>query len=252
MNTFTVNTESLRERDIDELRRYAKLLDTYVTTRPGHMFGLCYWLRTQEHNHNGYDFIDAVTSITKEDGERGSYLESAEGPTDLRVSFAGAIAWAIAAELKRREQPKEPRKLTINLKKASLQRIFEFGLRHIRKQGRPSFAADTRTCMMRGPEGTACVVGSMIDDKMAHQCDHGRYLSGPSTDTHEWVEVLGKGRKAETKAQLLREMQGAHDDAACDYTDDLEGFRAYFETRMREVAENFTLTYKPVGVTLRA
>jgi hypothetical protein len=246
MNTpYTINTANLREHDTTELRGYAKLLDTYVSTRPSHMFGLCYWLRHQEGNFNGYDFIADVTTITPpyEDGSR-SYLSGGDGPTDIRVGFAGAIAWAIAAELKRRE-PKEPRKPTINLKKASLQRIFEFGLRHGRKQGKRC-VTEAGACAMRGLNGTACIVGSMIDDELASLCDNACIGAGPSTDTPEWAELIGKGRKAEQKAYLLREMQHAHDSASDSF------FLGDFERSMLKVASDFGLTYKEPGVTLRA
>jgi hypothetical protein len=56
---------------------------------------------------------------------------------------------------------------TINLKKSSLQRIFEFGLKHVRAQGKPSMLRFT--CAMRGEDDTMCVVGSMINDELARR-----------------------------------------------------------------------------------
>jgi hypothetical protein len=134
---------------------------------------------------------------------------------------------------------------TINLKKSSLQRIFEFGLKHVRAQGVPSTYG--ATCKMRGPDGTKCVVGSMINDELARRCDldmeHDEKVpSEPDQDVSEWRALIGKNEK---KYGLLSAMQTAHDVAA--HND----FLPEFERRMESVAKGFDLTYKAPGASLR-
>jgi hypothetical protein len=244
-----LNTEVLQDLSKKVLKQYAAALTDYIESRPFHRFGLCYWLKND--NKIGLDGGDDcpyhVVSQLRND-TAGTYIGGERGFSEERVEFAKAFAWAIAAELKRREQPKAPRKPTINLKKASLQRIFEFGLRHGRKQGKQCVNSEG-VCKMRGPNGMACIVGSMIDDELARRCDDGEsddhVVSSPDVKYAPWVEVIGKGRLAERKAELLCSMQSAHDDAYCDFSSE-------FEDRMATVANDYGLIYKPVGVTLRA
>jgi hypothetical protein len=134
---------------------------------------------------------------------------------------------------------------TINLKKSSLQRIFEFGLKHVRAQGKPAMARGS--CAMRGEEGTMCVVGSMISDELARRCDLAmespeKVLSSPAKIVPEWFALIGKNPQ---KYTLLADMQNAHDGAEAD------DFLADFESRMQKVAGNFGLTYKAPGASLR-
>jgi hypothetical protein len=134
--------------------------------------------------------------------------------------------------------------MAINLKKSSLQRIYEFGLRHIRKQGAAAY--DGGSCCMRTPGGLSCVVGSMIDDDLAARCDEGDVPSGPVLERDEWRALIGNGRQASVKAELLRSMQRAHDLHA-DYADFLDRF----EKQMMACARDFNLKYAPPGATLR-
>jgi hypothetical protein len=135
----------------------------------------------------------------------------------------------------------------INLKKASLQRIYEFGLRHGRMQGERSMIGGG--CAMRGDNGLKCVVGAMIDDELARRCDADssatdHVWSYPVSNVPEWHAIIGKN---ERKYKLLTAMQKAHDGA----TDDDE-FLADFNASMANVAREFDLLYKDPGVTLRA
>jgi hypothetical protein len=97
---------------------------------------------------------------------------------------------------------------TINLKKSSLQRIFEFGLKHVRAQGKPALYKGS--CAMRGEEGTMCVVGSMINDELAKPCATSQWstatkvLSIAERTVPEWFSLIGKNPQ---KYTLLAEMQ---------------------------------------------
>jgi hypothetical protein len=139
--------------------------------------------------------------------------------------------------------------MSINLKKASLQRIFEYGLKHGRQQGERSMREGN--CAMRGEDGLMCVVGAMIDDELANTCDewvlgdssYKAYVpSAPTISNSRWALLLGKN---ERKADLLCEMQRAHDLADRD-------FPVEFENNMRGVAARFGLRYAEPGITLRS
>jgi hypothetical protein len=142
---------------------------------------------------------------------------------------------------------------TINLKKATLQRIFEFGLRHIRKQGGPSLkvvrdsdgSVASNACMYRGPEGVKCVVGAMLTDAQLAEIGlvEGNSLAEGTEGHAKMLKFIG----SEKKLGLLRRMQAAHDMHASSPI-----FMGLFEDGMRECAAYYKLTYKPVGTILRA
>jgi hypothetical protein len=129
--------------------------------------------------------------------------------------------------------------MSINLKKSSLQRIYEFGLRHIRKQG--ALAAQGGMCVYRTGDGRKCVVGGMLTDEQL--AAHG-IGNSDSVQVHraKFAPLVGKNKR---KLDLLEAMQGAHDSAAAD--DELPAF----ERHMQKVALAFGLTYAPPGTTLR-
>ena len=53
--------------------------------------------------------------------------------------------------------------MALNIKKSSLQRIYEYTLKFIRKQGVP--AIDSRGCVYEACDGTKCAVGAMLTDE---------------------------------------------------------------------------------------
>jgi hypothetical protein len=134
---------------------------------------------------------------------------------------------------------------TINLKKATLQRIYEFALRHMRKQGKPSMSPETMTCLYRGPDGTKCVAGAMFSDEDMKKLN---IEEGTSLDQSSTLEAVSKAY-GERKANLLRRLQECHDIPA---HDDKDRYMANVETLFKAAANDFGLTYKPPGAILRA
>jgi hypothetical protein len=130
----------------------------------------------------------------------------------------------------------------INLKTASLQEIFDYGLAHVRKQ-RQKCVDKSGHCRMRGIDGTMCVVGSMIDDELAKRADDGNIGSCPDENESLWREVIGDDH---AKYVLLHDMQQAHDQADTAYDD--PDFMQGFERRMRGIPCKFPamgLVYTP-------
>lgn len=167
-------------------------------------------------------------------------MDSKTGPTPKRVAFAKNLL-ALIREEQAARKPKVQKAPTINLKKASLQRVFEFGLKAIRKQGRPAMSGNT--CVYRSHNGDKCIVGHMISDEQI--AEHGIVNTRPvSMQEDAFKKLVGKNVK---KLGLLKAMQAAHDDPLHDAK-----FLYFFEESMKRVAENFELTYKAPGTTLRA
>jgi hypothetical protein len=129
--------------------------------------------------------------------------------------------------------------MSINLKKSSLQRIYEFGLRHIRKQG--CLALQNSTCVYRTNDGCKCIVGGMLTDEQLALHGIGNAES-VSQHREKFAPIVGRNVR---KLDLLVAMQQAQDRADSD-----DGL-ASFEARIRDVAEAFNLKYAPPGVTLR-
>jgi hypothetical protein len=134
-----------------------------------------------------------------------------------------------------------------DIKAASLQAIFDFAVAHVRKQGKPSLLCDLNGggCAMRGDGGAMCVVGAMIDDDLAEQCDGtsgGHIPSAPDSSCPEWRERVGDDGN---KYTLLGELQRAHDGASSDGLG--YAFLASFERSVEQTARRFKLTYTAPG-----
>lgn len=136
---------------------------------------------------------------------------------------------------------------TINLRKASKQRIYEFALRHVRKQGQPGY--ENGSCLYRTDCGLMCAVGAMLTDAQVAN------IPGPlegvtHADNAEFFSVLAGTPE---KLKLLKSLQYAHDKAAADAPAfGGFGFMERFEINMENVATRMGLKYKPPGTSLRA
>lgn len=133
--------------------------------------------------------------------------------------------------------------MALNIKKSTAQRIYEYALKHVRKQGVPGVNAGG-TCVYRTDAGPQCAVGAMLTD------DQLFWLGGAnagSVQCHrtDFITIAGSERKLD----LLVALQDAHDCAT-----DTEGsvnFLADFEAAMQIVATEFELRYTPPGVSMR-
>lgn len=146
--------------------------------------------------------------------------------------------------------------MPLNIKKSSLQRIFEFALKHVRKQGRPAMTGSGCGYRDHQDDGTVlmCAVGAMLTDEQIA-------TFGIENDAGVNEESAGAFRAYignERKVNLLRSVQRAHDNAA--WSGEIAApsgvvsygpFLTGFEVRMKSVALEFGLKYAPPGVTLR-
>ena len=133
--------------------------------------------------------------------------------------------------------------MPLNIKKSSLQRIFEYGLKAIRKQGKA--AVHGNSCVYEAADGTCCIVGHMLAGEtraaaMAQDIGSLRSANGKAF----FEPIVGKSEKK--KYEMLKAMQYAHDSASSG-----PDFLIRFEVSMQRVAEEFGLKYAPPGVTLR-
>jgi hypothetical protein len=227
-----------------DLMKVMDACEQYVKIKPDHDNGLCRYLR---------GVIDAPYEFIGEYRKElsGSHIDSYVSPTpgynEVRAAFASQLAADIRKFLKlpdaAPEAPPKKKGQSINLKKASLQRIFEFGLRHGREQA--GVCLSNGACRMRGDNGFKCIVGAMIEDRLAAICDDpdSNVPSCPDQDSDEWFALIGKN---ESKYRLLSALQRAHDRTVG------QDFLPDFEDRMQKVATEFNLIYKPPGSSLRA
>ena len=135
--------------------------------------------------------------------------------------------------------------MALNLKKSSLQRIYEYALKHIRKQGKPAVISPGGTCVYRAEDGCVCAVGAMLtDEQIATQGI--RNDQAVSTAREKFSPLIGADRTGK-KMDLLVALQRAHD--ASSRAGD---FLSVFEAKMQKVADEFGLKYGPPGTPLRA
>lgn len=132
--------------------------------------------------------------------------------------------------------------MALNLKKSSLQRIYEYALKHVRKQGKP--AMNGNGCVYRACDGSQCAVGALLTDEQIATAGIG---NGNSVAGHpeKFKALIGADRTGE-KLRLLKALQGAHDNA-----NHGEDFLRDFEWAMQDTAKKFGLRYAEPGVTLR-
>lgn len=130
------------------------------------------------------------------------------------------------------------------------QEIFDSVLAHLRRQGQASLSAGGK-CQYRGPDGTSCAVGCLITDELydplienasAIQIMEGHVPHGRERDGPKLLPIMARIAKhlGAEHLQLLQELQDAHDYHLAD-----DGFPAW-EDRMRSIALDLSLEYKPV------
>lgn len=137
--------------------------------------------------------------------------------------------------------------MSLNVKKSSIQRIFEYGLKAIRKQGSP--AMEGYACKYLDSIGRKCVVGQMLTEEQQAAVMAAGIGSIDGTDESRKFFVsafdIKVGRK---KWDLLMDMQSAHDSAA---RENFQNFLEAFEAGMQHVGRKHGLRYRPPVETLR-
>jgi hypothetical protein len=124
--------------------------------------------------------------------------------------------------------------------KAQMQADFDFVMKSMIEQGRPSIRTGphgTLGCAYRGTNGTKCAVGFFIPDDLYYPALESKSLFADA--------VLNLGCFEDKNFSLLQEMQVAHDISS----DDPNNFMEQFRNRMRSIAKAFELdnssTYLP-------
>ena len=129
------------------------------------------------------------------------------------------------------------------------QEIFDTVLAHLRKQGKAS-VSDMNLCQYRGPDGTSCAVGCLIPDELydplienvsSGQITEGHLPFGREGDLPKLRPIMARisNHLGAENGPLLSALQYAHDDYLAD-----SGMPAW-EERMRRIALDFLLEYKP-------
>lgn len=142
--------------------------------------------------------------------------------------------------------------MAINLKKSSLQRIYEFGLKAMRKQGVPGAKPGGACDYLIDGSGHRCVAGHMLTDeqvKEAKEKDLGSIKGSPRAI--EFFSALVGADRTGKKLNLMAAMQSAHDKAAWVFSNRGRPFLDEFEDNMQQVASDFALRYGAPGTTLR-
>ena len=129
------------------------------------------------------------------------------------------------------------------------QEIFDQGLNHILKQGKPSIKNDK--CKYRDGEGSSCIIGCMIPDDLYDKKFEGKSVLALFNQP-DFMKALERARIGESHTRgklalwsntcLLTEMQKCHDRAS-----DKDDFIAEFKTQMSDLAISFGLKFNPTG-----
>ena len=129
------------------------------------------------------------------------------------------------------------------------QEIFDYGLNHILKQGKPSIRDDK--CKYRDGEGNSCIIGGMIPDDLYDEKFEGKSISAMLNQPN-FIEALNRLNIGESHmsgklalwddTNLLSKMQHCHDRAS-----DEVNFISEFIYRMSTVAASFDLKFNPYG-----
>jgi hypothetical protein len=141
--------------------------------------------------------------------------------------------------------------VAINLKKSSLQRIFEYGVKAIRKQAAPGAARAGFGCDYLTDDGKKCIAGHMLtDEQLSSIKARGLGSIGYNDEAKAFFKELIGADRSGKKLELLQRLQEQHDGANGNATSD-EDFLDKFEDSMARVAEPFGLKYTPPGVVMR-
>ena len=119
------------------------------------------------------------------------------------------------------------------------QELFDKAYIGVVKQGVPS-RSESGGCFYRGPNGSKCAVGFLIDDETAEEWEGFGvwYVLRGAPNLPAWFVE---------NADLLEVMQKAHDDSGLgDFTFVPEKFLPDFKARMHEIAQSYSLTVPEV------
>lgn len=122
------------------------------------------------------------------------------------------------------------------------QEIFDKVLTHIRTQKKP--ASDSQgDCYYRAADGSMCAAGCLIKDE-----HYNPEMENSDTTHHLVANALiysGVDVSNERTGLLLLDLQKAHDRSATAFREQGKRFMDEYETRMIQVAEDFSLKYTP-------
>lgn len=131
------------------------------------------------------------------------------------------------------------------------QEMFDKAYLGVMAQGCASYDTDRQLCMYRGPNGTACGVGQLLDDETAKLFDDQEHsairdIVFHATDDEDGDPELAKRIPAFvfSDVEFLDRLQCAHDSARAQFSSD---FAFEFDRRMREVARKYGLTVPEAG-----
>ena len=111
------------------------------------------------------------------------------------------------------------------------QLIFDTIVTHLRNQGCKSTDRFQTACSYRGEDGAKCAAGCLIPD----------HLYSPELEGHMWSSLQLKECReyvGEEHTALIGTLQNVHDRTSV----------TQWETRFRQVAEDFNLDYTPPAV----
>ncbi len=117
------------------------------------------------------------------------------------------------------------------------QTLFDTVARKLIKQGHPSVDMDTGFCLYRGPNGSACGIGLLIEsDAKASKFDRDGLLGADP-------DVLAAAQIDPSLGHLAQHLQVAHDASGDAHKEALSGtWLASWKQRMRHVAEDYQLS----------
>lgn len=152
----------------------------------------------------------------------------------------------------------------MTIEKEQLQHLFDVSLKHIRKQGKPSFKGLTGACMYRKEEENGEVLGCAAAPFIRYHVhdDNAR----PVFESKPWFGLVDFCRKNEMLGALeplavehyafVGELQRAHDNPSLSmYTNntiegrmgegiDIKEFMSRYEDNMKDIAERYELEYE--------
>lgn len=125
------------------------------------------------------------------------------------------------------------------------QEVFDYGLKKIIEQGRPSLDPDDGSCLYRGPDGVKCLVGHMLGEDVDFNKRHS--LNGIGIGRLIEMKALPEGYEwmaDESMQEFLGQLQNAHDHAGIKSRRDYTPFIEDFKERMKSYAVQYGLVYK--------
>jgi hypothetical protein len=128
------------------------------------------------------------------------------------------------------------------MNKMDRQQIFNKAIKGILDQGGPSVTLNMSTgkltsCRYRGPDGTKCAIGHLIDDEEYDPSMEGYSVTGEQF--FKWQNKIEK--MAELEPSFLADLQAIHDNAVTSTLWKQEKFIAQFKLNARKFASSYNL-----------